>query len=143
MTQKQSRLKLWMAASPPTGASSSTLQRKPSKDAIDEFYRTEQYPTLTGLTGYLGLSRSSMFDYKQRPGYSNILIDAYRKMEAIYEKRLIYGSGKNQAGLIFALRVGMKWRDSDPPEVDVRFDEAKAFSEKIREVNKLYMKKKP
>ena len=111
------------------------------QQAIDEFFELEKFPTVTGLQNHLDMSRSSMVDYKNREEFSNIIKRGIGKVAEIYEKKLVYGNGRNTAGIIFALKVGMGWRDSDPPKDDVQFDEARSFREKIQEVNRMYLKK--
>ncbi len=86
------------------------------KVAVDSFFKTEPYPTLTGLARHIGLTREGVRGYKQREEYADIIKEAAQKVEEMYEKRLIYGNGKNQAGIIFALRVGMKWERLRPTE---------------------------
>jgi|GEM_PF-5683866 len=112
------------------------------QQAVDKFFETERYPTVSGLQNHLEMSRSSMFDYRNRDDFSNIILKGIGKVSEIYEKKLVYGNGGNTAGIIFALKVGMGWKE---PVAEVRgsLDEetANTFSEKIAEVNKLYLKK--
>jgi len=111
--------------------------------AVDNFFETEKFPTLTGLGRAIGLSRSSVFDYKQREDFSHIIRDAAERVMEIYEKRAVYGNGKNQAALIHLLKT-MGVREPDPTGGKGTIDEeqASSFTEKIREVNQLYLKKK-
>ena len=109
------------------------------QEAIDRFFEEERYPTLTGLGYHLELSRSSMFDYRKRDDFSNIMETATQRVEVIYEKKLIYGNGKNTSGIIFALkRMGWKAPVEEETEQSTIQD---TFTKKIEEVNQLYLKK--
>jgi len=72
--------------------------------AIDRYFDLEKFPTVTGLYRHLGLSRAGAWSYKQRPDFSNILNMGIQRIAEIYERRLVYGDGKNTAGLIMGLR---------------------------------------
>ena len=109
------------------------------QEAVDKFFVGELYPTLTGLGYHLELSRSSMFDYRKRDEFSNIMETATQRIEVIYEKKLIYGNGKNTSGIIFALkRMGWKAPVEEETERSTIQDD---FTKKIEEVNRLYLKK--
>ncbi len=77
------------------------------QQAIDEFFELEKFSTVSGLQNHLDMSRSSMVDYKNREEFSNIIKRGLRKVAVGYEKKLVYGNGRNIAGIIFALKVGM------------------------------------
>jgi len=110
--------------------------------AVDTFFETERYPTVMGLQDHLDIGSSSMGDYKKREGFSDIIKKGIRKVAVGYEKKLVYGNGRNTAGIIFALKVGMGWKEPVAEErTNLDEETANTFSEKIAEVNRLYLKK--
>jgi len=109
------------------------------QEAVEKFFVEEPYPTLTGLGYHLELSRSSMFDYRKRDEFSNIMGKATQRIEVIYEKRLIYENGKNTSGIIFALKR-MGWREKG--EVAKPVSEVSSLQQKLEEVNRLYLQKR-
>jgi len=60
-----------------------------------------------------------------------------------YEKKLVYGNGRNTAGIIFALKVGMGWKEPVEERTNLDEEQANTFTQKIAEVNRLYLKKAP
>ena len=112
------------------------------QQAIDEFFEQEKFPTVSGLQYHLDMSRSTMADYKNREEFSNIIKRGTGKVAVGYEKKLVYGNGRNTAGIIFALKVGMGWKEPVAEErTNLDEETANTFSEKIAEVNRLYLKK--
>ena len=87
------------------------------------------------------MSRSSMVDYKNREEFSNIIKRGIGKVAEIYEKKLVYGNGRNTAGIIFALKVGMGWREKAEEKETVQSTIQDNFTKKIEEVNRLYLQK--
>lgn len=79
---------------------------------VDEFFDTETKPTLAGLAVHLGMSRASLYNYKEKDEFLDIIKKATDKVEAIYEKRLVWD---NSTGVIFPLK-NMGWKDKT--EVD-------------------------
>lgn len=78
------------------------------KKLIDEYFEHEKEPTLAGLACALDIARSTLYEYSKKDGFSDILKKSRQKVEAHYEKRLIY-SGR-PTGVIFALK-NMGWTD--------------------------------
>ncbi len=115
---------------------------KKLQQAVDKYFETERYPTVTGLQLYLDMTSATMSDYKKRDGFSSIIETAGRRVAKKYEERLIYGNGRNTAGIIFALKVGMGWREHAEEVETVQSTIQDNFREKIQEVNRLYLKKK-
>ena len=76
---------------------------------VDEYFKHEKEPTLAGLACALDISRSSLYNYGEKDGFLDIIKKARRRVEDIYEKRLIYSD--KPTGVIFALK-NMDWRDS-------------------------------
>lgn len=86
---------------------------------IDEYIKTEERPTLAGLAYHLGINRQTLYNYKERPEFLDIIKSATDYIESQYEQRLIYGT--NPTGLIFALK-NMGW--SDKKEVEQKTEHA-------------------
>lgn len=76
---------------------------------VDDYFDTENQPTLAGLAVHLGLSRKTLYNYAERDEFLHIIKKAREKVEALYEKRAIYGD-KQVTGVIFALK-NMGWSD--------------------------------
>ena len=97
--------------------------RSPEKlqQAVDKYFETERYPTVTGLQLYLDMTSATMSDYKKRDGFSSIIETAGRRVAKKYEERLIYGNGRNTAGIMFALKVGMGWREKAEEKETVEY----------------------
>ena len=110
--------------------------------AIDEFFELENFPTVSGLQDYLDIGSSSMGDYKNRDEFSDIIKKGIRKVAVAYEKRLIYGNGRNTSGIIFALKVGMGWREHAEEKETEQSTIQDNFTKKIEEVNRMYLMKK-
>lgn len=75
---------------------------------VDEYIKKEEKPTLAGLAYHLGINRQTLYNYKERPEFLDIIKKATEYVESQYEQRLIYGN--NPTGLIFALK-NMGWKD--------------------------------
>src|SRR3989344_763130 len=75
---------------------------------IDKYFGSEKKPTLAGLAYALEISRSTFYKYRDENGFSDIIKKSRNRIEALYEKRLIYD--KYPTGVIFALK-NMGWRD--------------------------------
>lgn len=60
-------------------------------------------PTITGLALYLGFcDRFSMYEYEQRPEFTDTIKNARARMVNIYEQNVTHG--KNPSGAIFMLK---------------------------------------
>ena len=93
---------------PPYFSSPDELEAK-----IDEYFKSGEIITLTGLAYYLGFEdRQSLYDYQNREEYSCIIKRARLYVEMRYEQRL---SGNAVTGAIFALK-NMGWKDKQETE---------------------------
>jgi hypothetical protein len=75
---------------------------------IADYFNSTQKPTLSGLAVYLEIDRQTLYNYKERDEFFDIIKKATAKVEAIYEERAIYEN--NPTGVIFALK-NMGWTD--------------------------------
>lgn len=85
------------------------------QELIDKYFEHEDKPTFAGLAYFIGISRSTLYEYKKKDGFSDTIKKARDRMFQVYEGLLIYG-GKNVAGIIFALK-NTGW--SDRVETDI------------------------
>ena len=108
------------------------------EEAIQRYFdeREKDGPpiTISGMAYYLGfMTRQSIYDYKERPEYSEILQRATLYVESQYENKL---SGTTPTGAIFALK-NMGWKDKT--EVDnnisggLTWNEVKTYSGPIHD----------
>ena len=80
------------------------------ESAIDAYFDETERPTLSGLALFLGFdSRQTLYNYKERDEFLDIIKRARLIVESKYEERLVYEP--NQTGVIFALK-NMEWKDS-------------------------------
>ena len=77
-------------------------------DLIAKYFNSTDRPTLSGLAVYLGIDRQTLYNYKERDQFFDIIKNATAKVESIYEERAIYE--QNPTGVIFALK-NMGWTD--------------------------------
>lgn len=75
---------------------------------VDQYFDSTDKWTLSGLALYLGIDRQTLYNYKERNEFFDIIKKATRRVEAIYEERAIYEN--NPTGVIFALK-NMGWKD--------------------------------
>jgi hypothetical protein len=86
------------------------------KEGEEEWERTPEPATITGLALYLGFDgRQSLYDYRDKQEFSVIIKKAISRVEHNYEKALSYQS---PTGAIFALK-NMGWKDKVEQEVKV------------------------
>jgi hypothetical protein len=78
-------------------------------DLIAEYFNSTDRPTLSGLAVHLEIDRQTLYNYKERDEFFDIIKRATAKVESIYEERAIYEN--NPTGVIFALK-NMGWADS-------------------------------
>lgn len=78
-----------------------------------DYIQNEKKPTLSGLAYFLGVDRQTLYNYKARPEFFDIIKKATDYVEYKYEERLIYEN--NPTGVIFALK-NMGWKDKQ--EID-------------------------
>lgn len=81
--------------------------------SVMDYIQNEKKPTLAGLAYSLGIDRQTLYNYKERPEFFDIIKKATDYVEYKYEERLIYES--NPTGVIFALK-NMGWKDKQ--EID-------------------------
>ena len=75
---------------------------------IADYFNTISKPTLSGLAVFLEIDRQTLYNYKDRDEFFDIIKKATAKVESIYEERAIYEN--NPTGVIFALK-NMGWTD--------------------------------
>lgn len=78
------------------------------RELVDQYFDSTEKPTLSGLAVFLGIDRQTLYNYKERDNFFDIIKKATAKVEAIYEERTIYEN--NPTGVIFALK-NMGWTD--------------------------------
>ena len=78
------------------------------KKLIDKYFAECDKPTLAGLAVALNISRSTLYLYSYKDGFSDIIKKAREKVEGLYEERLLYSD--KPTGVIFALK-NMGWKD--------------------------------
>lgn len=91
--------------------------------AIDQFFEDEIKPTLAGLAYYLEIDRQTLYNYADKEMFFDIIKKARERVEAAYEKKLIYDG--NPTGVIFALK-NMGWRDKT--EQDIKYPDGVALN---------------
>lgn len=99
-------------------------------------------PTLAGLAYHLGIDRQTLYNYKERPEFFDIIKKATNYIESKYEERLIYES--NPTGVIFALK-NMGWADKQEVEQkttieDNRIDASKLSDDELRTLAEIQRK---
>jgi hypothetical protein len=75
---------------------------------ISDYFNQTKRPTLSGLAVFLEVERQTLYNYKERDEFLDIIKRARAKIESIYEERAIYEN--NPTGVIFALK-NMGWSD--------------------------------
>lgn len=83
------------------------------KEKVDNYFETEEKWTLAGLAYHLDIDRQTLYNYKERDGFFDIIKKATDKVASRYEERLIYNN--NPTGVIFALK-NMGWSDKTETE---------------------------
>ncbi len=125
---------------PTVGAKLKFQSPQELQDAVDDYFEIEEKITLTGLALHLGLTRQSVQNYKHREEFSEIIIRAVQRIEALYEEKLVYGN--KPTGVIFALKCGLGWRESSNEVEPTKNDIKSQFQRDLEEVNRLHYKKK-
>ena len=77
-------------------------------DLIADYFDSTERPTLSGLAVFLEIDRQTLYNYKERDEFFDMIKKATAKVESIYEERAIYEN--NPTGVIFALK-NMGWTD--------------------------------
>lgn len=107
------------------------------EEAIDGYIATELKPTLSGLAYHLGIDRQTLYNYKDRAEFFDILKKATDFVEFKYEQRLIYEN--NPTGVIFALK-NMGWSDKQEIKtehsgtIEHKIDHSKLSDAALREI---------
>ncbi len=78
------------------------------QEMVDKYFKSTDRWTLSGLAVFLGIDRQTLYNYKERDQFFDIIKNARNKVESIYEERAIYEN--NPTGVIFALK-NMGWTD--------------------------------
>jgi hypothetical protein len=76
---------------------------------ISDYFNETKRPTLSGLAVFLEVERQTLYNYKERDEFLDIIKRARAKIESIYEERMIYEN--SPTGVIFALK-NMGWSDN-------------------------------
>ncbi len=86
-------------------------------DGVDE--KQFKSPTISGMALHLGFcNRASMYDYKEKPEFTNIIKKATSLIESYHEESL---AGKNPTGHIFVLK-NLGWADQSKIEIKTNAD---------------------
>jgi hypothetical protein len=85
---------------------------------VEQYFSSTDRPTLSGLAVYLEIDRQTLYNYKERDEFFDIIKRATSRVESIYEERAIYEN--NPTGVIFALK-NMGWSDKVESKQDVKF----------------------
>ena len=83
------------------------------QQAVDDYFASTDQITLAGLALHIGIDRQTLYNYKERDEFFDIIKTARERVEAKYERRLIYEN--NPTGVIFALK-NMSWKDKTEQE---------------------------
>lgn len=80
---------------------------------VNEYFETQERQTLAGLALFLGIDRQTLYNYRERDEFFDIIKESVNRVEAKYEERLIYENAPT--GVIFALK-NMGWKDKSEVE---------------------------
>jgi len=106
---------------------------------FEERYEKHVPPTISGLALYLGFeSRQSLYDYQDRPEFSDTIKKATARIEDYAERILLSGDG-SATGAIFWLK-NHKWADKTVQDVNI--NEYSLFEKKTEEKARAYGKHK-
>lgn len=112
------------------------------KVQILDYIQNEKKPTLAGLAYHLGIDRQTLYNYKERPEFFDIIKKATDYVQYKYEERLIYEG--NPTGVIFALK-NMGWSDRQEIQQestikDERIDPSKLTDDELRILTEIQRK---
>lgn len=79
------------------------------QELIDKYFKTEKWPTLSGLAYFIGIDRNTLYNYEKKDQFFSTIKKARDRMLLIYERLLIHRD-QNPAGVIFALK-NTGWKD--------------------------------
>lgn len=74
--------------------------------------------TMSGLGYFLGMSRTAVLNYKERPEFVNAIKSARERVEYDVEKRL--AGGTPATGLIFGLKNNFAWKDQTQLDITTK-----------------------
>lgn len=92
---------------------------------VDLYFANESKWTLAGLAFHLGIDRQTLYNYKERDVFFDIVKKATDKVAAKYEERLIYEN--NPTGVIFALK-NMGWSDKTEMDLTSKGEQLQGFN---------------
>lgn len=95
------------------------------KAKVDEYFETEQKWTLAGLAFFLGIDRQTLYNYKEREEFFDIIKSAVDRVAARYEERLVYDNAPT--GVIFALK-NMGWSDKSEMDLTSKGEQINGFN---------------
>lgn len=95
------------------------------KKKVDEYFSTQTKWTLAGLAEFLDIDRQTLYNYKEKDGFIDILKKSREKVEAKYEERLVYDNAPT--GVIFALK-NMGWSDKTEMDVTSKGEQIQGFN---------------
>ena len=88
---------------PPTWTNKEVVQK-----IIEEYFKHEKQPTMSGLAAALDMSRQNLYNYAIKDEFFDTIKKARERIEEIYENLLIYS--ERPTGVIFALK-NTGWKD--------------------------------
>src|ERR1700747_2333672 len=78
--------------------------------AINDYFESTDYPTITGLAVALDTNRKTLIDTSQRPEFFNSIKRAVERCEAFVEQAAMMGKA-NATMAIFTLKNNYGWRE--------------------------------
>jgi hypothetical protein len=105
---------------------------------VDDYFKIDTKPTLSGLALHLGIERKTLYNYETKDEFLHIIKKARQKVEAIYEERAVYDD--KPTGVIFALK-NMGWSDNQKIDhttagepITEQIDYSKLSDDALREI---------
>lgn len=92
---------------------------------VNNYFESETKWTLAGLAFHLGIDRQTLYNYKEREDFFDIIKKATDKVSARYEERLVYES--QPTGVIFALK-NMGWSDKTEMDLTSKGEQIQGFN---------------
>lgn len=92
----------------PVGRPQAWTDVKVVEKIIDQYFKNQTKPTMSGLAEALDISRSSLYNYAEKDAFLDTIKKARQRIELIYEEMLIYNNAPT--GVIFALK-NTGWKD--------------------------------
>lgn len=75
---------------------------------IDQYFKNQTKPTMSGLAEALDISRATLYNYEHKDEFLDTIKKARQRIELIYEEMLLYSNAPT--GVIFALK-NTGWKD--------------------------------